>query len=300
MLAFLSLLWGSSFLLIKIASRAFDPFAFAFGRMGIGAAVLASIALFARWPWPREPRVWRWLIAMSLLGQVAPFLLLGAAARLTTSADLALMMGAAPICTILISRALNLGEVWNARAALGLLLGLAGVAISIGSPVAADLYPNAGWGRALGLLSAIGYAAGALMSRFASREIGPTMAATASMSASAALLGLLWLGVDGIPKVSGFAEIPAESIEALIALGCINTALAYLVYFRLAILAGATFAALNNYIVPFIGLWLGASLLAEPVALASWLGLAFVIAGVVLTGGATLAPKAAAVRLPQR
>ena len=199
MLGFLSLLWGSSFLLIKIASRAFDPFAFAFGRMAIGAGVLASIALVARWPWPREPRVWRRLIAMALLGQVAPFLLLGAAARLTTSADLALMMGAAPISTILISRALSLGEVWNARAAAGLALGLVGVAISIGSPVAAELYPHANWGRALGLVAAIGYAMGALMSRYASREIGPTMAATASMSTSAIILFVLWLGFDGRP-----------------------------------------------------------------------------------------------------
>ena len=138
------------------------------------------------------------------------------------------------------------------------------------------------------------------MSRYASRLIGPTMAATASMSTSALMLFALWLGFDGWPRLSSLSEIPAAPIGALVALGCINTALAYLVYFRLAILAGATFAALNNYIVPFIGLFLGAALLSEPVALASWLGLAFVIAGVVLTGGASLAPNARRSHIPQR
>ena len=67
----------------------------------------------------------------------------------------------------------------------------------------------------------------------------------------------------------------------------VNTALAYLVYFRLVQLSGATFAALNNYIVPFIGLALGAFWLGEPVGLGSWLGLGLVIAGVMVTGWAT-------------
>jgi len=39
-LAFVSLLWGSSFLLIKIAARAFDPFALALARSGVAAGTL--------------------------------------------------------------------------------------------------------------------------------------------------------------------------------------------------------------------------------------------------------------------
>jgi drug/metabolite transporter (DMT)-like permease len=300
-LAFLSLLWGSSFLLIKIASEAFDPAGYAFGRAGVAAATLVVAALALRLPWPRAPRLWAQMAGMSLFGQVLPFLLLGVAAHLTTSADMALMMGGVPIFTFVIARAFSLGEVWNARAAAGLALGLVGVVVSLGAPFGATSSSAAaepGLGRALALLAALGYAGGALMSRPVSRAVGPTMAATGSMLISAALLGL-WLLVQGAPSnLAALTATPRAPLAALLALGVFNTALAYFIYFRLIGVAGATFAALNNYIVPLLGLALGAVALGEPVGASSWLGLAFVLAGVVLTGTAAKTARVIAERRP--
>ena len=292
-LAFLSLLWGTSFLLIKIASRTFDPDSIAFGRAAIAAAALVVAALAMRLPWPREPRLWRRMAAMSLGGQVAPFLLLGAAAHLTTSADMALMMGGVPIFTFLLARAFALGEVWNARAALGLGLGLVGVVVSLSAPLgaAAPMAGEPGLGRALALLAALGYASGALMSRAVSREIGPSMAVTGSMLISAGILFGLGLVVGGLPSPGGLAAMPPAPLAAILALGVFNTGLAYFVYFRLIASAGATFAALNNYIVPLLGLVAGALALDEPVGASSWLGLACVLGGVVLTGSAASAAR---------
>ena len=65
----------------------------------------------------------------------------------------------------------------------------------------------------------------------------------------------------------------------MVTLGVFNTALAYFVYFRLVVSEGPTFASLNNYIVPLIGVMGGALALGEPVALAAWAGLALVLAG---------------------
>ena len=73
------------------------------------------------------------------------------------------------------------------------------------------------------------------------------------------------------------------------ALGVFNTALAYYVYFRLVNEEGPTFASLNNYIVPLIGVVGGAVALAEPIASSAWAGLALVLGGVALTG-ASLGP----------
>jgi drug/metabolite transporter (DMT)-like permease len=250
-LAFLSLLWGTSFLLIKIASRAFDSAGFAFGRAGFAAAALAQAALATGARWPRSPRLWGRMAALSLVGQVMPFLLFGAAARLTTSADMALMMGGVPIFTFVGARFLALGEVWNARAAAGLALGLLGVAVSLASPLGvaaagAATAPQPALGRALALLAAVGYAAGGLLSRGISREIGAAMTATGSMAASAGFSLLVALGVDGLPSPAALAATPPGPLAALCALGLFNTALAYFVYFRLIGRAGATFAALNN------------------------------------------------------
>ena len=113
-LAFLSLLWGSSFLLIKIAASAFDPFALALARGGVAAGTLIiAVALTGRiWP-GRRPGLWARLVALSWIGQVIPFLLLGKAAQLTTSADLALMMGSAPMFVFLAGRFVGSGDRWT-------------------------------------------------------------------------------------------------------------------------------------------------------------------------------------------
>jgi drug/metabolite transporter (DMT)-like permease len=126
-LAFLSFIWGSSFLLIKIASRAFDPLEFALARVGVAAAamLLTSALSGTVWPGPR-PGLWARLVALALIGQVVPFLLLGQAARLTTSADMALMMGAQPIFVFLFRRFLGSRDRWTWLAALGLAVGFAG------------------------------------------------------------------------------------------------------------------------------------------------------------------------------
>ena len=290
-LAFLSALWGFSFLLIKIASQAFDWIGYAFGRAAIAALALAAVALARRAPWPRSARVWREMAVMSVIGQVGPFLLFGVAAHLITSADMALMMGAAPIFTVVLARLFGLAEVWNARAAAGLALGLAGVALSLGWPFAGGGEAGAGLGRALALVAALGYAGSALLSRPVSRSVGAAMAATGSMAISALLLGAGELIVGGTPSLAVLTAKPAGPLAALIALGLVNTGLAYFVYFRLIETAGATFAALNNYIVPCLGVIAGALALGEPVRSAAWVGLACVLASVGLTGSAAGAAR---------
>ena len=285
-LAFLSLLWGFSFLLIKIAAQSFDWIGYAFGRAGVAAAALAAIALVRRAAWPRSARVWGQMAAMSLTGQVGPFLLFGVAAHLVTSADMALMMGSAPIFTFLLARMFGLGEVWNARAAAGLALGLVGVALSLGSPFASGGAAHAGLGRSLALIAALGYAGSALLSRPVSRAVGSAMAATGSMAISGVVLAATELVIGGTPSLADLAAKPAGPLAALVALGLFNTGLAYFVYFRLIETSGATFAALNNYIVPCIGVIAGAVALGEPVRPAAWIGLACVLVSVAVTGSA--------------
>jgi drug/metabolite transporter (DMT)-like permease len=154
-LAFLSFLWGSSFLLIKIASRVFDPFDFALARVGVvAAAMLLTSALSGRiWPGSR-PGLRANLLALALLGQVIPFLLLGEAATLTTSADVALMMGAQPIFVFLFGRFLGSRDRWTWLAAFGLALGFIGVAVEFWSP-GADSGAHSVLGRAVALAAGI-------------------------------------------------------------------------------------------------------------------------------------------------
>jgi drug/metabolite transporter (DMT)-like permease len=278
LLGFLSLLWGSSFLLIAVATRGFDPLAFAFLRVTIGALSLWVIALALERKWPRGARLWLRLAGMAAFGQAIPFILMGDAARRITSGELALMMGAAPIVAFLLSRALGEGPRWTWSQAGGLALGLIGVGIAVGGPSGGEAF-----GKIEGLLGACCYATGATISRGASKAVGPSTSAAASMTLSALVLAAAYFGAGG--SAAKLAAIPAPAWEAMAALGLFNTGLAYFVYFALVVRMGATFATLNNYIVPFVGLILGALALGEPVALSAWAGLALVLAGVALTGG---------------
>ena len=291
-LAFLSFLWGTSFLLIKIASRAFDPFPFALARVGVAAAAMLLTSALSGKVWPgSRPGLWGRLLALALIGQVIPFLLLGKAATLTTSADMALMMGAQPIFVFLFGRFLGSRDRWTWLAAFGLALGFAGIVVAFWSP-GANSGAHSILGRGFALAAGIFYGTGAIISGVATREIGAVRAVTASMTISTFALAAIALIFGEPGPLTGLASIPRAPMLAMGALGVFNTALAYYVYFRLVNEEGATFASLNNYIVPLIGVVAGALALAEPVASSAWAGLALVLCGVASTGKSLRPAKA--------
>jgi drug/metabolite transporter (DMT)-like permease len=283
-LAFLSFLWGSSFLLIKIASRAFDPFNFALARVGVAAATMLLTSALSGKVWPESrPRLWGKLLALALIGQVVPFLLLGEAATLTTSADMALMMGAQPIFVFLFGRFLGSRDRWTWLPAFGLMLGFVGIAVAFWSP-GADSGAHSIQGRAFALAAGVFYGTGAILSGAATREIGAVRAVTASMTISTVILALIGLTFGKPLPLGTLFQTQLAPMLAMGALGVFNTALAYYVYFRLVHDEGPTFASLNNYIVPLFGVIGGAAALAEPIAPSAWAGLALVLCGVALTG----------------
>ncbi len=291
-LAFLSFLWGSSFLLIKIASRAFDPLAFALARVGVAAAAMLITSALSGKVWPgSRPGLWAKLLALALSGQVIPFLLLGKAATLTTSADMALMMGAQPIFVFLFGRFLGSRDRWTWLAAFGLALGFVGVAVAFYSP-GADTGAHSVLGRAFALAAGVSYGTGAIISGAATREIGAVRAVTASMTISTLVLTLIGLMFETSAPLAPLYQAPLGPLLAMGALGVFNTALAYYVNFRLVNEEGPTFASLNNYIVPLIGVVGGAVALAEPIGPSAGAGLALVLCGVALTGR-SLAPAKA-------
>ena len=134
------------------------------------------------------------------------------------------------------------------------------------------------------MAAGIFYGTGAIISGAATREIGAVRAVTASMTISTLVLTLIGLMFGKPPPLAALFQIPLAPMLAMGALGVFNTALAYYVYFRLVNEEGPTFASLNNYIVPLIGVVGGAVALAEPIAPSAWAGLALVLCGVALTG----------------
>jgi drug/metabolite transporter (DMT)-like permease len=209
---------------------------------------------------------------------------------------MALMMGAQPIFVFLFGRFLGSRDRWTWLAALGLALGFAGVAVAFWSPGGHGAAHSL-LGRGFALAAGILYGTGAIISGAATREIGAVRAVTASLTISTLMLMAIGLMFGRLPPPAALLQPPLAPMLAMVALGLFNTALAYYVYFRLVHDEGPTFASLNNYVAPVIGVVAGAVALAESVAPSAWAGLALVLGGVALTGRSLRPRKAVQPRL---
>jgi len=264
----LAAIWGASFLFMRVAAPALGPAATADLRMLIAGAALAGY--FA---WRRFDVGWRrWAGQYFLVGafnSAAPFLLYSYAALELSAGAMAVINATSPLFAALLGAAF-LGERLAARRVVGLLLGMAGVALvsrpSGGSALAV--------GAALG--AALSYALSAVYLRRWAREV-PARA----MAAGTQLAG----GVLLLPLAAAFppAALPAPIVWLnVLALGLLCSGLAYLLYFRLIGDLGATQALSVTYLIPIFGLLWGALFLGEPLSMAMLGGGLLVITGTAL------------------
>ena len=153
------------------------------------------------------------------------------------------------------------------------MIGFAGVIALLGP----DFRGHAGelLGAAAVLLSALGCKAAALVS--------PAMAGSCSRhwSSDGELMTLLSSAAFAAPVAADLPRQipPASSILALIALGLVNTGLAYWLFYALIDDAGAATASLITYVMPVVALALGVGLLAEPLTAAAVTGLVLIALG---------------------
>jgi len=286
MLAALALIWGASFMFIKIADRELAPATLIMGRLGSAALLLAAIALVslgARRTLAELRAGWRWLVVVGLVNTALPFWLLSWGETRIDSGLASIIQGAVPIFNAVIAFGFFREMRVTGLRLAGLGIGFVGVALLVGAQ------PH---GKLLAALAVVGmalcYAIGALL---AGRHLGrtpPLVVALASCTVST---------VAALP--AGIAQAPhhvwhGETIGSILVLGLVGTALAYLLFFALIRGAGAPYATLVTYLVPPIALAYGAVFLGESFAPSAFAALALVLVGVALATGA------AARRLPAK
>src|SRR5262249_34501859 len=127
----LGAVWGSSFLLIKLAVATIPPITVAAARMGIGGLALVAIVAARGWPWPRGGREWLLLLAMGVMGNAVPFSLINWGETRIDSGLTAILMSCVPLATIMLAPAFVRDEPVTPGKLLGVVLGIAGVAVLI-------------------------------------------------------------------------------------------------------------------------------------------------------------------------
>ncbi|WP_411076529.1 DMT family transporter [Streptomyces sp. cmx-4-7] len=274
----LALVWGCSFLFIKVGTEGFAPFQVTFGRLLFGTAVLAVALVVKRDRLPRGARVWGHLTVAAFLLNALPFSLF-AYAELTIPSTLAGICNATtPLWGMLLSLvALSEDRPTRVRAA-GLGVGFVGVLTVLGAWQGFSGLDVTG--TALALLASFSYAVGWIYVR---RTLAGTGASNLSLAGSQVGLATLQLAV----VTPLFTSVP-ESVEllpllAVVALGALGTGYAMLLQYGIVAEVGPTTASMVTYFIPVVATAAGVTLLGEQLAWNTPVGAVVVLAGAALT-----------------
>jgi drug/metabolite transporter (DMT)-like permease len=263
----LAAIWGASFLFNRITAPVLGPVLTAELRTLIAGIALAIFFGFN----PGWRRWGREYLIVGILTSALPFLLWAYAALTLTAGTMSVLNATSPMWGAVWS-AILLHERLGARKVLGLVIGVAGVALVTG-PAAESEFSYAATGAALAAAFCYGLA-GAYMLRWASGAPSRGMAVGTQLSAGILLIPFIALS----PPVTAPTPLVAAS---MLALGLVCGAIAYVLYFRLIADIGATGALTVTYLIPVFGVLWGALFLGEAVSLAMLAGGALVILGTV-------------------
>jgi drug/metabolite transporter (DMT)-like permease len=278
LLTAIALIWGASFMFIKIADRELAPATLILGRVASAAIALAAVAvvrLGVRRTWEEVRRAWRWLVVVALVNTAAPFWLLAWGETRIDSGLASILQAGVPIFVVVIAFGFFREARVTGTRLLGIGVGFVGVALLVGAQ------PH---GRVLAALAVVGmalcYALGQLLTGRYLRTTPPLVVALASTAIAAV-----------VAAPAGIAQAPhnapkAETLAAVLILGVPGTAVAYLFFFALIQSAGAAYAALVTYLIPPIALAYGAIFLGERFGITAFGALVLILGGVALgTGG---------------
>ncbi|MCW2308104.1 DMT family transporter [Rhodobium gokarnense] len=280
LLCLLALVWGGSFFFAKIAVAEVPPLTVVACRVGLAAAALAIVLRALGNAMPRDLASWRNFAVMGFLNNALPFTLLFWA-QITIASGLAAILNATtPLFTALFAQVLTADERLTAGKGLGILLGIAGVAVMIG----VDVLENAD-GSVLAQLACVGAACSyGLASIWGRRFAGtpPMVTACGQLTASSALMIPVAFVLD---RPWQLAAPSGGAVAALIALALVSSAFAYILYFRILKAAGSTNVSLVTLLVPVSAILLGAAFLGERLSGEEIAGMALIALGLMAIDG---------------
>ncbi|QIB44863.1 DMT family transporter [Streptomyces aureoverticillatus] len=277
-IAVLALLWGSSFLWIKLAlAGGLAPLHVTVVRCALGAAVLLVLARVARQRLPRGRRVWGHLVVAALFCNALPFLLFSIGEQTVDSGVAGVMNATTPLWSLGLGLLLGTERGLGPRRLAGLLLGFGGTLLIFAPWQQSGL---ASWGAVALLAAAVSYAvAFAYMARHLIGRGTPPLALSAAQLLMAT--GLTTLGLPASPHTES-APTPT-GVLAVVVLGIFGTGLTFHLNSRLIADEGPTAAATVGYLLPVVSVALGAVVLGEEIGARVVGGMVVVLLGVGLT-----------------
>ena len=274
MLVTLAALWGGSFLFLRVASPVLGPFVTVVLRVSIAAATLILISIVSRRPLDLR-RHWRAFLVMGLLNSAIPFSLISAA-EVNLSASFGSILNASTTFFTALVAALWLHEPLTRAKIAGIVIGMLGVVVLVGwDPAPLTLTTILSVGAVL--IATLSYGLAAVFARTAIKGIASYDFAVGQQLAATVLI--FPFALLSAPAV----QLPPPSvIVAILGLGILSTAFAYLLYFRLIANLGPTPALSVTFLIPVFGILWGRLFLGESISANLLAGLAIILVGMTL------------------
>lgn len=282
LLLLLSVLWGGSFFFSKVALAELPPFTVVLGRVAIAAAALYVYLRATGRTIPGSGEAWRTFFVMGVLNNLIPFSLIFWGQTAIASGLASILNATTPIFSILVAHLLTADEKMTPQKIAGVLLGVLGVSVLMSASSFAGNGPPL-WALLACLGAALSYGfAGTFGRRFRRMGISPAVGAFGQTTASTIMMLPLVVLVDSPWQL---AMPHVVTIGAILALALISTALAYIIYFHLLSVGGATNSSLVTLLIPVSAILLGNLVLGERLSASHFLGMALIALGLLSIDG---------------
>jgi drug/metabolite transporter (DMT)-like permease len=280
----MSVAWGVPYLFIKIAvDDGLSPGFVAWSRVALGALVLLPVALRSG---ALRGLPLRWLVAFAITEICIPFPLIGFGETRVSSSLAAILIASLPLMVAFLALRFDRSERPTRTRLLGMLVGLGGVAALVGIDIGGTGAELIGAGAIL--VATMGYACGPLIVNRQLSDADPLGPVTAAMAIASIIL--LPFGIGDFPS-----QTPSgEALLAVVVLGLVCSATAFLVFFRLIAEVGPSRATVITYVNPVVALALGVAVLGESITAGAVAGLLLILAGSWLATDGRLPPGLAA------
>jgi drug/metabolite transporter (DMT)-like permease len=272
----MALIWGASFLFMKVALDGVSFTQVAWSREILGALTLGVIMIIGRHRLPREPIVWLHFLVIGLTNCVIPHLLFVWAEQSVSTGLAAIYNSVTPLATAVLAALVFHVERLVRMQVVGVLIGVLGVIVIIGpwrlSALTGDFYGQlACIGAALSYGIAIGY-----MRKFVSRRpISGTTVAFMTVGMAAAVMIVL------TPVIAiGPVTLTLPVVGSLLLLGALGTGLAYIWNIGVLRAWGPTSVSTVTYVIPVVAVILGVVILHETFTWNEPVGAVLVLVGI--------------------
>ena len=270
----MALIWGSSFLFTELSLRFLPFYGVAFWRTFLGGLAMFGLVFLLRLQLPKGTQ-WLHLWVAGVLMSAIPFSLFSFAQQSTTSSLAAIIGAATPMFTLLAILTIYRTEKVTVLATIGLVVGLIGVAITLG------VWERFGQNDPLAIgalvMATISYGIGGPYIRKFVTPMGLSGTSSAAAQVFTSAITLLPFYLFTGPLVTGAPSI--ESILAILALGILGSGFAYRLFHDVIKAAGSTVASTVTFTNPVLATIWGILLLGEELHWYEPIGGAVVILG---------------------